>query len=265
MKSKRKTIYIILSLIGIALVIGVTLILPSNTFHKPEKTKASTSQLEKNIASSIKSSESSTSSSSTGTALPIAHRTDWDLVLVNRQHPKAEMNPQLTTVDGKQVDVRIATAVKNFLTAAQQISPEEHLISGYRSVAYQTQLYNQYIADEMAGDGTVNTNGTAISKAQAIQNVQTYSQPPECSEHETGLAIDMSNVNSLNASPLAISSKVAALAPKYGFVQRFTSWGENSTGVHPEDWHFRYVGVQNAEYMTSHHLTLEEYLQLLPE
>ncbi|MDU4517654.1 MAG: D-alanyl-D-alanine carboxypeptidase family protein, partial [Lactococcus lactis] len=30
------------------------------------------------------------------------------------------------------------------------------------------------------------------------------------------------------------------------------------------DWHFRYVGLENAKYMTEHQLTLEEYLKLLP-
>ena len=36
-------------------------------------------------------------------------------------------------------------------------------------------------------------------------------------------------------------------------------------GVGYEDWHFRYVGKESAEYMTEHNITLEEYLALLKE
>lgn len=195
--------------------------------------------------------------------LPVAHQNDWDLVLVNRTHPKAELNPSLVEVDGKEVDARIATAVQAFLAAAKKISPAEHLISGYRSVAYQKQLYNYYLSQEMAGDGTVNQTGKSISYDQAVKNVQTYSQPPGCSEHDTGLAIDMSDINSLNASKIA--PQIAKIAPQYGFVLRFPKGEEAQTGVDYEDWHFRYVGVANAEYMTQHHLTLESYLTLLPK
>jgi serine-type D-ala-D-ala carboxypeptidase len=33
--------------------------------------------------------------------------------------------------------------------------------------------------------------------------------------------------------------------------------------VNFENWHFRYVGVENAQYMAKHQLVLEEYIQLL--
>ena len=46
--------------------------------------------------------------------------------------------------------MQIAKNVKEFLAAAQEIDPSYHLISGYRSVAYQTELYNSYVQQEMA-------------------------------------------------------------------------------------------------------------------
>lgn len=210
------------------------------------------------------SNKSSQASSAKNTDLPDAKTTDWNLVIVNRQNPRAEMNPDLTTVENVQVDRRIAPALTQFLAAARAIDPAEHLISGYRSVAYQTNLYNNYVAKEMAGAaGTVNAGGSPISKSQAEKNVQTYSQPPTMSEHETGLAVDMSTVDELDASPAAIVKKVAAIAPKYGFILRFPADGKASTGVGYEDWHYRYVGVDNAKYIVKHHLTLEEYVKLL--
>ena len=101
----------------------------------------------------------------------------------------------------------------------------------------------------------------SLDRSAAEAKVQTYSQPAGMSEHQTGLAIDLSDVDSLNESTTA--KQVAEIAPNYGFVLRFTADGTPSTGVGYEDWHFRYVGVENAKYMTAHHLTLEQYLKLL--
>ncbi|QDK71413.1 M15 family metallopeptidase [Lactococcus protaetiae] len=254
----KKTVLILLVLLMIVLLSAFIIF---KSLQKPEKSSLQAVSTDK---SSVSSSSTSKISESKKTDLPNAHQSDWDLVLVNRENIKAEMNPVLATVDGKQVDARIEKATQDFLAAAKQISPAEHLISGYRSVAYQEELYNMYISQEMAGYGTVNQTGQQISKEEAIKDVQTYSQPPGSSEHQTGLAIDMSTVDSLNAEPADIAAKVQALAPTYGFVLRFFKGGEASTGVHYEDWHFRYVGVENAKYMTEHHLTLEEYLKLLP-
>ena len=56
---------------------------------------------------------------------------------------------------------------------------------------------------------------------------------------------------------------LAAIAPQYGFVLRYPDGKSNITGVNFENWHFRYVGVENAQYMAKHQLVLEEYIQLL--
>ena len=190
--------------------------------------------------------------------LPDVSPKDWQLLLVNRDNKSKELNPEIADVDGVSVDARIAKNVKEFLAAAQEIDPSYHLISGYRSVAYQTELYNSYVQQEMAAD-------PSLTESQAEKKVQTYSQPPGASEHQTGLAIDMSTVDSLNEADPDTVAKVKELAPKYGFVLRFPDGKTSSTGVGYEDWHFRYVGKESAEYMTEHNLTLEEYLALLKE
>ena len=190
--------------------------------------------------------------------LPDVSPKDWKLLLVNRDNKSKELNPELVNVYGVSVDARIAKNVEEFLAAAQEINPSYHLISGYRSVAYQTELYNSYVQQEMADDPT-------LTESQAEKKVQTYSQPPGASEHQTGLAIDMSTVDSLDEADPATVAKVKKIAPKYGFVLRFPDGKTSSTGVGYEDWHFRYVGKESAEYMTAHNLTLEEYLVLLKE
>ena len=223
-------------------------------------------QVTKQRAESSQTSSSSSTAESKTTDLPEAHRSDWNLVLVNRENPKEELSPELTTVGNVQVDQRIADALVKFLAAAQAIDPAEHLISAYRSVAYQEQLFNTYVENERVGAaGSVNNTGQPISREQAETNVKTYSQPAGSSEHQTGLAVDMSTVDALNQSPEEVVAQVKKIAPDYGFVLRFPEGGKASTGVDYEDWPFRYVGVDNAKYMTKHNLTLEEYLKLLPQ
>lgn len=190
--------------------------------------------------------------------LPNVSIDDWDLVLVSRDHPKEEMNPELVDINGISVDKRIADATAEFLAAAQAVNAQEHLISGYRSVAYQAELYQSYVSQEMANDPSLTQEA-----AEAI--VQTYSQPAGSSEHQTGLAIDMSTVDALNQSDVETVKQVTALAPKYGFILRFPDGKQESTGVGYEDWHFRYVGKKSAAYISKHQISLEEYIKLLKE
>ncbi|HEP2136922.1 D-alanyl-D-alanine carboxypeptidase [Streptococcus pyogenes] len=191
-------------------------------------------------------------------ALPKVSVEDWELVLVTRDHITKEMSPELADINGISVDKRIEQATSDFLAAAQAIDPQEHLISGYRSVAYQAELYQSYIKKEMANDPTLTQEA-----AEAL--VQTYLQPPGASEHHTGLAIDMSTVDTLNASDPSVSKAVQKIAPDYGFVLRFPEGKKTSTGVDYEDWHYRYVGKASARYMVQHNLTLEEYIAALKE
>lgn len=201
---------------------------------------------------------SSRKSPSLKSALPKVSSSDWELLLVNRNHYTKELNPELVMIDNIWVDRRIEEQVRGFLAAAQAIDANEHLISGYRSVAYQADLYEGYVQQEMAAD-------PSLSREKAERLVQTYSQPAGASEHQTGLAIDMSTVNSLNQSDETVVRQVQDLASDYGFVLRFPAGKARVTGVEYEDWHFRYVGVQSAKFMKKNQLTLEEYVNLLKE
>jgi D-alanyl-D-alanine carboxypeptidase len=270
--SKPDKMLIIIGVILILLIISGTFLLSKrDNLLNHDVSSALSSQKNSSTSKSALTSSSVTKKSLTESSvlqktmtdpLPAAKQSDWELILVNRDHVMPELNPPLTNVGGVPLNSKITTQAAAFLAAAQKISPAEHFISGYRSVNYQLNLFESYIEAEMVGHGTVNTTGKPISRDQAIADVKTYSQPAGSSEHQTGLAVDLSDVNSLNASPDA--DKIAQIAPEYGFILRFPKGKEASTGVNYEDWHFRYVGVENAEYITSHQLTLEEYLKLLP-
>ena len=51
-------------------------------------------------------------------------------------------------------------------------------------------------------------------------------------------------------------------AHKYGFILRYPENKENLTNFKFEPWHFRYVGVENANKILKNNLTLEEFLRL---
>lgn len=187
------------------------------------------------------------------TDLPQVSTKDWNLVLINRDNKLAELNPQLVDVEEIKVDSRIAEQTKQFLAAARAIAPEESLISGYRSVEEQTEIYNERVAQLEA---------TGLPHEEAERQAQTQVQVPGASEHQTGLAIDMSAPNGQSEE---VAQQIIALAPQYGFVLRYPEGKNAITGVDYENWHFRYVGVENAQYMAKHQLVLEEYIQKLKE
>ena len=187
------------------------------------------------------------------TDLPQVSTKDWNLVLVNRDNKLAELNPQLVDVEEIKVDSRIAEQTKQFLAAARAVAPEESLISGYRSVEEQTEIYNERVAQLEA---------TGLPHEEAERQAQTQVQVPGASEHQTGLAIDMSAPNGQSEE---VAQQIIALAPQFGFVLRYPEGKNAITGVDYENWHFRYVGVENAQYMAKHQLVLEEYIQKLKE
>ncbi|HEL0001221.1 D-alanyl-D-alanine carboxypeptidase family protein [Streptococcus equi subsp. zooepidemicus] len=192
------------------------------------------------------------------TDLPKVSTTDWQLVLVNRDHPQEEMSPELVEINGIPIDKRIEQETADFLAAAQTIEPQEHLIVGYRSVVQQEELYQSYIAQELAND-------PSLTQEAAEALVRKYAQPAGTSEHQTGLAIDMSTVDSLNASDPKVAQEIQKIAPQFGFILRYPKGKQTSTGIEYEDWHYRYVGKASAQYITAHSLSLEEYLTRLKE
>ncbi|MFQ6810113.1 MAG: D-alanyl-D-alanine carboxypeptidase family protein [Streptococcus sp.] len=76
---------------------------------------------------------------------------DWNLVLVNRDNKLPELNPQLTDVEEIKVDSRIAEQTRQFLKRLELWRRKNLLISGYRSVAEQTELYNERVAQRRQG------------------------------------------------------------------------------------------------------------------
>ncbi|WP_338207967.1 M15 family metallopeptidase [Lactiplantibacillus paraxiangfangensis] len=188
---------------------------------------------------------------------------DSDLVLVNKWHKRAEMTFSKSDVDGIAVRSSIVKPLEAFLAGAKKAGYPTTMVSGYRSVAYQQEVWNQSIQ-------TYENEGK--SAKQALKLTKEFVAAPSESEHETGLAADIMNTQWFNAHDnqlLSASDKnkgqqwLIKHAADYGFILRFPKNGEKSTGIDYESWHFRYVGKKSAAFITKHNLTLEQYVSLL--
>ena len=112
--------------------------------------------------------------------------------------------------------------------------------SGFRSYDYQAQIYNNYVARD----------GQAAA--------DTYSARPGHSEHQTGLAIDVNQIDdSFIGTPEAIW--LENHCHEYGFILRYPQGKQDITGYKYESWHIRYVGTDMSYAIHNSGLTLEEY------
>ena len=116
-------------------------------------------------------------------------------------------------------------------------------MSTYRDYAYQTDLYNKYV------------------KQDGKEAADTYSGRPGFSEHQTGYAVDVYNDDEsyTNFHVTEEFKWMQEHAKEYGFILRFPEGKENETGYQYESWHYRYVGLEAATYITEKNITLEEY------
>jgi LAS superfamily LD-carboxypeptidase LdcB len=89
---------------------------------------------------------------------------------------------------------------------------------------------------------------------------------PGFSEHQLGTVVDFINDDSNFEITNEFASTPAgqwlnANAWKYGFVKSYPEGKESVTGYQQEEWHWRYVGVDNAKEFNESGLTLKEWLE----
>lgn len=124
-------------------------------------------------------------------------------------------------------------------------------VSGYRPQSEQQAIWDDTLADK---------GETFTRRFVAL---------PGCSEHQTGLAIDLAaraeHIDFIRPDfpDQGPCGRLRALAADYGFVQRYQADKQRLTGIAAEPWHFRYVGAPHAQAMVRLGLCLEEYLEFL--
>lgn len=201
-----------------------------------------------------------------------------NLILINRQHPLQADPPAHELIDINQQQSDLLSPhqgnFENQLSCLDHPVEEIYLqkqaatmlfslikksgtgrritaVSGCRSKEEQTAIWNETVSKE------------------GISFAEKYVARPGCSEHQTGLAIDLArSAPSIDYIRPALprEGSIAAfvrLAPQFGFVLRYPEGKENITQIGYEPWHFRYVGFPHSMIMTDRNMVLEEYLEML--
>jgi zinc D-Ala-D-Ala carboxypeptidase len=188
---------------------------------------------------------------------------DSNPVLVNKQktlpedfEPMDLIDPSIPFIFNEKTEKRkmsaeAAGAIETLFAAAKKQGVELLGVSAYRSHETQTALFNHYVEKD------------------GYEKALTYSAPPGTSEHETGLAIDVTGGDGKCAAEECFAGTIEAKwleenAAQFGFIIRYPKGKEAITGYQYEPWHLRYVGTEIAKNITNRGITLEEYYNAIP-
>lgn len=128
---------------------------------------------------------------------------------------------------------------------AQGSRKSVQIIAGHRTTEYQQHLFDQ----------SAERNG--------LEHAKKYVAQPGCSEHHTGLVVDMGTMDGEFMESSDDYVWITEHCQEYGWVVRYESGKEEITGIWDEPWHFRYVGIPHATEMVRQGYCLEEYIDYL--
>ena len=195
-------------------------------------------------------------------AVAAVNQKEWYLLLVNKGIAlPSSYKPGLAVClpgiypENREMDARVAPKYRDMYYAALKEGAELIPFSGYRQISTQKRNFDDAIADYRA---------QGKSDEEAVQLASQSIMPPGCSEHEAGLAMDITRKGVWETRLDFEDSKefawLQAHAAEYGFILRYPRGKEAVTGVGYEPWHWRYVGVEAAKAMKANGKCLEEYL-----
>ncbi|MEH6947202.1 M15 family metallopeptidase [Bacillus sp. JJ634] len=184
-------------------------------------------------------------------------------VLVNKEYSLPEdykpadlIYPKVDFIFKEKIEKRMmraeaAKALEKMFRAAKKQNLHLAGVSAYRSHETQVSLFNNYV------------------KRDGLENAKTYSALPGTSEHETGLAIDVTTADGACAAQdcfgdTAEAEWLAKHGHEYGFIIRYPEGKEHITGYKYEPWHLRYLGIEAATEIFENGITLEEYYNAVP-
>ena len=185
----------------------------------------------------------------------------WDkglLILVNKENPVDESYVPEDLADIKYyakdrpayarfLRAEAAEAFNRMAEDAAGQGIDFVMTTAYRSYAFQKQLFDSYVA----------RNG--------LEEASRFSARPGQSEHQTGLAVDVSCAAVDYQLVYAFGETdegqwLARNAADYGFIIRYPEGAEDLTGYLYEPWHLRYVGVYAAKEIEAQGVVLETWL-----
>lgn len=154
------------------------------------------------------------------------------------------------TVEANMMREEAADQLKKLFDAALEDGIQLYANSGYRSYNVQKITYEHF----------VQSHGEAEAKK--------FSAQPGYSEHQTGLAMDVTSASAGYGLTQAFGQTPEGIwvkdnAYKFGFIIRYLEGKEDITGYMYEPWHIRYVGEEAAQLIHDSGVTYEEYLESL--
>ena len=194
----------------------------------------------------------------------------WNLKLVNVQSPLGDdfalADDQLNSVVQGGVaywfDARIVDQLKQMITDcnANVEGGSLAIISGYRSPNNQNGRFS-HLVEVLKGQGYADAEADILARQM--------DPPAGLSEHQIGLAVDFItgavNEPSMDFAGTPEFQWLSQNAANYGFILRYSSEKEGITGVKVQPYHFRFVGVEEAQAISGAGICLEEYVMALPE
>lgn len=135
------------------------------------------------------------------------------------------------------------SAYSAFLKMKEDSGFDMKILSGFRSYEKQEGVFDYWCSID------------------GVEKASVYSARPGESEHQTGLAMDITSLNQ-SYGKTAEGKWLAANCWKYGFIIRYPQGKEDITGYMYEPWHVRYLNVSMAKMVYDSKLTLEEFLGL---
>ena len=187
---------------------------------------------------------------------------DWNLLLVNKQHPVPEnYTIELGTIAGNmKCDARILPELFAMLQAAKDDGIYLAVCSPYRDITLQQRLFERKIKSHM---------GNGYSYLEAYKKASQIVTVPGASEHQIGLALDIisNDYTVLNEGfeNTSAGKWLKKHCKEYGFILRYPRGKEFITGIDYEPWHFRYVGKEAATIIMDNEITLEEFVESISE
>jgi D-alanyl-D-alanine carboxypeptidase len=229
----------------------------------PPTDAASTPTQIESTAPTLKPNPDTTQTPDLTDSLQVIAQPDSITVLVNKQfalpkeyEPSDLVFPDVPFIFKEKSDKRkmrtiAAKALEKLFAGAAKDEIQLAGASAYRSYTTQKQLFNSYV------------------KQDGEKKARTYSAIPGTSEHETGLAIDVSGIDGKCAAQDCFAGTKEAIwlgkhAAEYGFIVRYPEGKEAITGYNYEPWHLRYVGVEISKEIAANNSTLENYLNAVP-
>lgn len=180
------------------------------------------------------------------------------LQLINQKNPIKEENrprflvPAPFTKENILVHPTVAKELKQLITKLR-LTDKIMVVDGYRTKEDQIELWENTL------------------KERGRQFTESYVARPGCSEHESGLAIDLGLVRAKHdlIRPTFAKGRVVEKFLKemkhYGFILRYPNGKQEITGIEYEPWHFRYVGTPHSEIMANQGWVLEEYVDYIKQ